>query len=851
LDWSKLSWDIDGNSSTTDVGFSLGDIVSAKATSDTSLTIALTSAKAAALAATSGYGGVNDTLDVSAGFARDRAGNAATTDAKANAVITIAGADTTPPTTTIASGAYAEDTRTLTLTGTHFDDLLESGEGANTDIKGRLDWSKLSWDINGDDATTTNVGFTLADIGSAKVTDASHLSIVLTQPKALALTTTAGYGITAGADTLDVSAGFARDLAGNAATTDAASDAPLSLTPVVDLNGTGTGGTGIAHGASLSGDPLAFTSGDTNLALGNSATFATLKVTFATADIQDGASEALEIDTATSGGSIALNFANGANIPDVVLSGTTYAVTATVSGGISTLSFAKSGGGSLSLTQGETLLDALRYHNSAATPTNGDRAFQVSVNDGSADSAAATFLVSGDGDGIGAAEEDAVPTLSSVAGDGNGDGIVDSVQNNVTSAQVSDAAGNSSYVTLATDSGTRQTNVVVNDAPDPSELPEALQGSQFLQSVISFDLADVTPESTQRVSVYVDASLAVNDYIKQDKDGQWVSVKNTPGSNFSITLSDDATKKIIAFDIVDQGDLDLNRTPGQISDPGGAAFTNSVPVINSDGGGATAAVTIAENTRAVTTVAATDPDVGDSLTYSLSGGADQAKFSLDATSGALNFIVAPDYEAPTDADANNVYVVQITATDIYGASDTQTLNVSVSDVDEGGGAVNRPPLAIDDAFTLTTGATATLDVLANDSDPDGDTLTLSAVTPGIGTLTLVDNAIRYTASGFDSLAVGEHASDTFTYTVSDGHGGTDQATVTVDVVGADPSTRTWQAVGGDWRGQGEAGVALFAATSGQFALYDTTDGVADGQGQFQSDTSAAWQVLLGDWNGDG
>ncbi|MBV5332438.1 hypothetical protein JZU54_02475, partial [bacterium] len=72
----------------------------------------------------------------------------------------------------------------LILTGSNFSTLLESSESAATDIKGRLDWTKLSWDINGDDGTTTNVSFTLADIASAKVVNNSIMIIALTDAKA-------------------------------------------------------------------------------------------------------------------------------------------------------------------------------------------------------------------------------------------------------------------------------------------------------------------------------------------------------------------------------------------------------------------------------------------------------------------------------------------------------------------------------------------------------------------------------------------------------------------------------------------------------------------------------------------
>ena len=89
---------------------------------------------------------------------------------------------------------------------------------------------------------------------------------------------------------------------------------------------------------------------------------------------------------------------------------------------------------------------------------------------------------------------------------------------------------------------------------------------------------------------------------------------------------------------------------------------NDAPVITSDGGGAAAVLSSLENRTAVTTVKATDPD-GPSLTFSLFGGADAARFKINAATGALAFKVAPDFEAPTDVGHNNSYVVRVRASD--------------------------------------------------------------------------------------------------------------------------------------------------------------------------------------------
>jgi outer membrane protein OmpA-like peptidoglycan-associated protein len=91
---------------------------------------------------------------------------------------------------------------------------------------------------------------------------------------------------------------------------------------------------------------------------------------------------------------------------------------------------------------------------------------------------------------------------------------------------------------------------------------------------------------------------------------------------------------------------------------------------------------------------------------------------------------------------------------------------------------NQPPLAADNEFTVERDSSNnTLDVLANDSDPDGDPLSIISVTqPANGEVSISGQVLLYTpAPGF----VG---SDSFSYTIEDGFGGQDSAGVTVHVV---------------------------------------------------------------------
>jgi glucose/arabinose dehydrogenase len=86
------------------------------------------------------------------------------------------------------------------------------------------------------------------------------------------------------------------------------------------------------------------------------------------------------------------------------------------------------------------------------------------------------------------------------------------------------------------------------------------------------------------------------------------------------------------------------------------------------------------------TAAATDPD-GNALTFSISGGADAALFSITAA-GAISFRTPPDFEAPADADSNNVYLVQIAASDGQ-AQTTLSLSVTITNVSDANFRVRR------------------------------------------------------------------------------------------------------------------------------------------------------------------
>jgi gliding motility-associated-like protein len=124
------------------------------------------------------------------------------------------------------------------------------------------------------------------------------------------------------------------------------------------------------------------------------------------------------------------------------------------------------------------------------------------------------------------------------------------------------------------------------------------------------------------------------------------------------------------------------------------------------------------------------------VTWSIPSGADKSKFAISAT-GALSFVQAPDYEIPTDNGTNNTYEVAVVATDAAGNASTQTVTITVTNVNEA-----PTDIALSASSVAENAATGTI----------------------VGTLSATD----------------VDAGDTFTYTLVSGSGDTDNASFTID-----------------------------------------------------------------------
>ncbi|MDO9439505.1 MAG: hypothetical protein Q7T73_01310 [Beijerinckiaceae bacterium] len=163
--------------------------------------------------------------------------------------------------------------------------------------------------------------------------------------------------------------------------------------------------------------------------------------------------------------------------------------------------------------------------------------------------------------------------------------------------------------------------------------------------------------------------------------------------------------------------------------------------------------------------AASDPDAGTSLKWSISG-ADAALFRFNSATGELAFSRTPDYEAPADQGRDNVYDVILTASD--GALDSeQALSIRIDNINEApvdiivnGASAVRETVSSGGSIGTAYSAAATQPVVATLSatDPDGGALRFDLVDSANGRFELVNgNQLRVAAgAGFDYESASSH-----------------------------------------------------------------------------------------------
>jgi hypothetical protein len=164
----------------------------------------------------------------------------------------------------------------------------------------------------------------------------------------------------------------------------------------------------------------------------------------------------------------------------------------------------------------------------------------------------------------------------------------------------------------------------------------------------------------------------------------------------TVSVSDGANVTTVQVAL---NETNLDDSPPAITGPSGSA------------GAASDAISVNEGQTSVVRLVATE-----NVTWSITSGNDRGKFQI-AADGTITFVAAPDFESPTDTDTNNTYVLTVTATDAAGNISTQTITVTVLNIDDTAPAITGPsggPGAAASALTITEGLTAVTRFTANE-----------------------------------------------------------------------------------------------------------------------------------------
>ena len=222
--------------------------------------------------------------------------------------------------------------------------------------------------------------------------------------------------------------------------------------------------------------------------------------------------------------------------------------------------------------------------------------------------------------------------------------------------------------------------VVVNNPPafDDGAMPtRTLPENSGAGVTITGGVVAATDADSGDTLTYSLASSGDHGSFEIDSNGQ-ISTKTGVTHNFNFEASKNSYS--VTVNVRDSKDAAGNAdtaTDDTIAVTIDLTNVNDAPEITTS---ATTA-NVAENTTAVFTLAASDEDASETQTWSVESGDDGNKFEI-SSSGVLSFTTAPDFEIPADADTMNDYDVTVKVADAGGLSDTHTVSVTVTNVNE-------------------------------------------------------------------------------------------------------------------------------------------------------------------------
>lgn len=271
------------------------------------------------------------------------------------------------------------------------------------------------------------------------------------------------------------------------------------------------------------------------------------------------------------------------------------------------------------------------------------------------------------------------------------------------------------------------------------------------------------------------AQVSVSD---QDQgDAHTYALVDDAGGRFTIDANTGAIR------VADGGRLDYESAAShgvtvRVTDAGGLSYDESLQIQLGDVNEAPTDLTLTGNAidensapgTVVGQITVRDPDQGEAFTFELTDNA-QGRFTIDPATGQL--LVAEPVDEVLNYEDNTQHQVTVRVTDAAGNSYDETFTIHVNNVNESVNPVDDFVEGLEDQ-PIVTG-----NVLENDYDIDGDTLTITDfTTPANGTVVYNgDGTFTYTPNANFSGA------DSFQYTVSDGNGLSAHATIHVQVRG--------------------------------------------------------------------
>jgi CshA-type fibril repeat protein len=266
-------------------------------------------------------------------------------------------------------------------------------------------------------------------------------------------------------------------------------------------------------------------------------------------------------------------------------------------------------------------------------------------------------------------------------------------------------------------------------------------------------LAEDDTASTD-IGTPVTVPVLLND---SDPEGDPLTVISASSPNGTVVINPDGTLTFTpAEGFTGEAQVNYSISDGDLTDP--AVLFVTVPDPAENPVAVDDVAETPEDTPVTIPVLANDTDPnGDPLTLTEATSPD-GTVAINPD-GTITFTPNPDFNGPT--------TITYTVTDPDGNEDTATVEVNVT-------PVNDPPVTEDDTAGTNQGVPVTIPVLANDTDPDGDPLTVISATSPNGTVAInPDGTITFTPAP-DFFGPAE-----ITYVVSDGNGGETPGTVNV------------------------------------------------------------------------